>query len=744
MIGNFFVNNSLLSIFNHFIDYEICSNSIITDNVLYLVSPKILESHIDKLVVNKNNFINTDNEFVKTDSLNNKFDKKNKNYTKIEDVIDVKKNKSKLGKRSKKAVALENSQRLIQGNSIILNEDVLNFEVIKTPKPKKKNKSKYDSSTSDIEVDNLNKLSTVMINKPLSIQNLSIKLKIPAPEIITYLFLKGISVTMNQLVDINIAKDIAANYNIEVLDKQELIEEQLYRPTSVDSSKLTIQKPPIITILGHVDHGKTTLLDAILETHVVSQEYGGITQSITGYEIDWLYNQTIYKLVFIDTPGHDAFVSMRSRGVQITDIALLIVAADDGLKPQTIESIHHITSKKIPYIVVINKIDKSNINILQIKEELAQYNIIDKEWGGNANILEISALKNQNIDKLLSQICELSLLQDFKANTNKLADGLILEAYLNKKRGIVANLVIKNGILTIGDYIVSGRIYGRVKSIINYSDAFIKQTGPSSIVEVLGFSNMPVAGTFFQVVLNEKEAKSYIANNIANKNISYSSLDLLNTRITLDTNDQTSQAKQLNLIIKTDTQGSIEAILNMFSQIPQQKVQLNVLNASSGNISNNDIDLARTSNALVLGFNIKISSSIQDRSKKIRVVIENFNIIYNLLNYVKDNMLNLIDPEFDKMFLGSATVQTVFNVNKKTVAGCLVNKGKLIKNAHLNIYRNNDIIHSCILNSLKRIKDDVLEVNTNTECGVMCNDYNLWKQDDIIEAYNLIEKIKTL
>ena len=227
MIGNFFVNDNFLSIFNHFIHYEVCSNSILTDNVLYLISPKILESHIDKLVVNKNNFISTDNEFVKTDNLNNKFDKKNKNYTKIEDVIDVKKNKSKLGKRSKKTVALEDSQRLIQGNSIILNEDVLNFEVIKTPRPKKKNKLKYDNNSngSNIEVDNLSELSTVIINKPLSIQNLSIKLKIPAPEIITYLFLKGISVTMNQFVDINIAKDIAANYKVEVLEKEELIEE---------------------------------------------------------------------------------------------------------------------------------------------------------------------------------------------------------------------------------------------------------------------------------------------------------------------------------------------------------------------------------------------------------------------------------------------------------------------------------------------------------------------------------------
>ena len=341
---------------------------------------------------------------------------------------------------------------------------------------------------------------------------------------------------------------------------------------------------------------------------------------------------------------------MRSRGVQITDIALLIVAADDGLKPQTIESIDNIISKKIPYIVVINKIDKSNINILKIKEELAAYNIVDKELGGDARIVEISALHNKNVDQLLCQICKLSLSRNLKADISKHAEGLILETYLNKKRGIIANLVIQNGILKVGDYIVSGKIYGRVKNLLNYSDTFIKQAEPSSIVQVLGFSSMPIAGTFFQVVVNEKTAKLHISNNIINNNISSNPLDLLNTRVTLDINDTNNKVKQLNLIIRTDTQGSLEAILNTFAQIPQQKVQINVLNASSGNISNNDIDLANTSNALILGFNIGISSNIKERSKKYKIMIQDFNIIYNLLNYVKENMLNLIEPEFDKVF----------------------------------------------------------------------------------------------
>lgn len=745
MIGNFFVNDYFLYSYNHFIDYQICTKSMLFDNVLHLISPKILESNVDKLLLSNNNFISSGNEFLKTQNLHNKFDKKNKTYTKVEDMIDVKKNKNKLSKRNKKIVAIEDKQRLIQRNSVLLNEEALNLEVVKTPKLKKKNKLK-DDNKSEIIITNINnsEINQVIINKPLAIQELSIKLKIPAPEIITFLFLKGISVTMNQVVDIDIAKDIALNYKVEVINNQKLEEENVSFSNIEDSSALTFQRPPIITILGHVDHGKTTLLDSILKTNLVGQEHGGITQSITGYEIEWLYKEKEYKLVFIDTPGHDAFISMRSRGVQITDIALLIVAADDGLKPQTIESINHIFAKQLPYIVVINKIDKSDINILKIKEELAQYNILDKEWGGDACIIEVSALLNQNIDKLLSKLCELSISQALKANINKLAEGLILETYLKKQTGIVANLVIQSGILKVGDYIVSGGIYGRIKNLLNYSNQSIKQAHPSSIVQVLGFSSMPIAGNSFEVVANEKIARVCTLHNINKENTVFSSLDLLNRRVTLDTNDTTHKLKQLNLILRTDTQGSLEAILNAFARIPQSKVQLNVLNASSGNISNNDIDLAHTSNALILSFNMSISGSIKQKSKKLEVLIQDFNIIYDLLSYVQDSMLYLIEPEFDKVFLGSAIVQTVFNVNKKTIAGCLVNKGKLIKNAHIHVYRNNEMIYTCLLDSLKRMKDDVTEVNVDTECGVMCNDYDMWKQNDIINAYNLIEKKKIL
>lgn len=713
------------------------------------MSPKILESHINTLSLNNNPLINTDSSFIDQENVRNplinKFDKKNKNYTKVEDIIDVKKNKNKLSKKNRKTIDLNNSQRLINSNTAILNEDGLNLEIIKTPKLKKKNKLKNIDTNNNIK-SGIGETNIILINKPLSIEELSIKLKIPAPEIITYLFLKGISVTINQVVDLEIIKEVASKYNVQISNYQETKTEIVNFNRNSNLLNQKYNRPPIITIFGHVDHGKTTLLDSILKTNLVSQEYGGITQSITGYEIDWLYNQSLCKLVFVDTPGHDSFVSMRSRGAQITDIALLVVAADDGLQPQTIESINHILSRNLPYIVIINKIDKNNTNTLKIKEELALYNIMDKHWGGDAIILEVSALHNKNIDILLSAICEMSIAQNLQADMSKLAVGIILETYLSKNKGIVANVVVKNGILKLGDYIVAGTRYCKVKNLFNYANQSIKQASPSSIVQVLGFSDMPIAGTFFENFTIEKDAKIKVSanTNMGKQEIFDNSLNLLNRRVTLDICENNSKVKQLNLILKTDTQGSVEAILHAFSQISQDKVQLNVLIASSGNISNNDCDLAHASNALILGFNINIRPNIIQRIKKFKIEVNTFNIIYDLLDYIKDEMMSLIEPEFEKVFIGRAIVQTVFNINKGIVAGCLVNQGKLTKNAHLNIYRDKILVSTCKLDSLKRMKEDVLEVNVDIECGVMSNTYNLWKDNDTIEAYQLSEKPKSL
>nr|QCI08217.1 Translation initiation factor 2 [Pterothamnion crispum] len=731
------------------------------EKVWYLSYPKLIEAVTFNSVTKTKSLVNINNTFVnisdKNSNLNsfNKFDKKNKSNSKAEDLLEIKKKKNKLQKKNRKQISLENEDLFISKTSkVILNDDNLNTELIKAHKinkNKKKSKLKQDFNESIINLDvDSNHLSTnkeIIINSPLTIQELSYKLSIPEAEIITNLFLKGISVTINQVIDVSIATDLASQYNFIVLNESSTKNFKLASHYNLNDSSLSnniVKRNPIITILGHVDHGKTTLLESILNTNLVQKEKGGITQSIDSYDIEWLHDSYLYKLVFLDTPGHEAFSSMRMRGTQVTDIALLIVAADDGLKPQTVESIKYILDKQLPYIVVINKIDKSDINIIKIKEELASYNIIDEKWGGNAIFVEVSALKRQNIDTLLSNICILSDLQLLKANPDQLAQGTILEAHLDQKQGPIANIVVQNGTLKVSDIIISGNIYGKVKVILNNIGNKIQKALPSSIVQVLGFPVVPHAGMSFHIVHDKKKAKEYISENIINIENLNIALNILNNRVTLDSCNNNFNIKHINLILKTDTQGSSEAIINAFNQISQEKVQINILNISSGNISNNDIELALASNSLIIGFKVDIPNSIRHIIKKYNLSVVSFNVIYDLLDHITSYMLKLVDPEYDKVILGKAVVQTVFYINKGSVAGCFVKSGKLKKQSYLNIYRENELIHNGILSSLKRMKDDVDEVPEGNECGVMSNDYTLWKNNDIIEAYELDEKEKQL
>nr|QCI04356.1 Translation initiation factor 2 [Antithamnion hubbsii] len=683
----------------------------------------------------------------------NKFDKKNKGSIKQEDILDIKKKKNKLQKKNRKNLQLDSEELFLNNKSnIILNEDNLSPDLIKAPKlskNRKKSKIKQEIIYQSNDSSNLSNLSSntkeITINSPLTIQELSYKLSIPEAEIITYLFLKGISVTINQVVDISIASDVAVHYKFSILSDDSLVNSK-FSFQQEDTSSLGqkfFKRPPIITILGHVDHGKTTLLDTILKTNLVKEETGGITQSITSYEIDYLYDSNLYKLIFLDTPGHEAFASMRIRGTQVTDIILLVVAADDGLKPQTIESIKYIREKNLTYIVVINKIDKPGANIMKVREELAEHNIVDEKWGGDATIIEISALKKQNIDLLLSNLCLLSDIQDLKANPNQLATGIILESYLDQQKGPLATLVVQNGTMKIGDFIIAGNLYGKIKVMFNNNNNNIIQAEPSSIIQILGFSSIPHAGTSFQVVSDKKIIKQYTNNKVTSKIID-SSLNTLNNRVTLDSYNINFTLKKVNLILKTDTQGSSEAIISAFKQISQEKVQINILSISSGNISNTDLELAIASNSLILGFNVNIASSIRNSAKQFSITLHSFNIIYDLLNYVTKCMLDLVDPEYDKLMIGKAVVQTVFSINKGAVAGCLVSTGKLRKDSHLSVYRNNEIIYDGILHSLKRMKDDVNEVLEGSECGVMSYDYSLWEKGDIVEVYELHEKNKIL
>nr|YP_009397026.1 translation initiation factor 2 [Spyridia filamentosa]ARW66212.1 translation initiation factor 2 [Spyridia filamentosa] len=683
-------------------------------------------------------------------------DKKNRSVLQP-DMIEAKKSKNKLNKKNRKLISVDPDDLMFTEKSAeVLTSNALNRSLPKSSKnnkQRKRTKIKSNNSLNNIsdylnnnnhqkQDDNI-KSKDILIDRPLVVQHLSSKLNVPETEIITYLFLRGFSATINQIIDIQVASQVAKHYGFIVHHESTEV-----NPTNSNESLChnfiqSIKRPPIVAILGHVDHGKTTLLNSILKTNLTQRESGGITQSLDGYEIDWPYNSLTYRLVFIDTPGHEAFVSMRSRGVQVADIVLLIVAADDGLKSQTIESIKYILNKKLLHIVAINKVDKFNSNVSKIREDLAAYDIVDKSWGGQSSIIEISALKDQNINLLLDNICMLADSHNFTANPDQLAQGIVLEANLDKQKGVVANLIVQEGTLSIGDFIVSGIHYGRIKMIFDSCKNKIQQALPSSVLQVLGFSSIPQAGMSFQLVNNEKEAKRKSLD-ATKYTSSSSSVNMLNNRITLESFQGLSVLKQVHVILKTNTQGSMEALMHSFSAISQEKVQINVVSASSTSLSNTDLDMALASNSIILGFNIYISSNIRSAAKKSNIVLQNFEIIYDLIDYLNNYMLDLLDPEYDQVLIGTATVQTTFSVNRGFAAGCLVNTGKLQSKCTIEIYRNAILMYTGILDSLKHIKDDISEVIVGNECGLMCINYHSWQKDDVIKAYELKEKDRIL
>nr|YP_009257539.1 translation initiation factor IF-2 [Coeloseira compressa]ANH09622.1 translation initiation factor IF-2 [Coeloseira compressa] len=680
-------------------------------------------------------------------SSNTKYDKKNKLYAKGSDNVESKKYKIKFKKKSRDNMSLDSDDLFL----VTSNEDELNNKLIKKSKLNK-NRNKQKKHTDILsQVNDRQHISnqdskankSIILDKPLTIKELAIKLQIHEAEIIRSLFLDGISVTLNQVIDISMAKQVAKNYNFNILNT-DIFNENKFPLTIKDLSNHLdgfISRSPIITILGHIDHGKTTLLDSIRQTNVASNESGGITQSVTGYEIDYTYKSQSLKLVFLDTPGHEAFIAMRTRGVQVTDIVVLVVAADDGLKPQTFESIKHIKSNNLPCIVAINKIDKDDINVLKVKQELAEQDLVSTEWGGLIPMVEVSALKKLNLEDLLNEICLMYHSRNLQANPNISAEGTILESYLDKSKGPIANLLVQNGSLLVGDIIVSASSYGRVKALINSQEITTNKALPSSLIKILGFSSVPIVGSQFRIVSSEKQARQLVNNYLNNVNPS-NQLNILNSRLTLKSNK--SSIRHVNLIIKANTQGSIEAIINALSKICQDKVQLNIVNTGSSNVSSADIDLAIASNSIVILFNFNLSSPYENLIKKSAVLLYSFNVIYDLVDFISQHMLSLIEPEYSKVLIGTAIVKNIFGINKGVVAGCLVNNGKLLKDSFISVYRSNNLIYEGHLNSLKVIKDDVNEVLAGNECGVMSHNCNDWQIQDEIKSYRITAQTKTL
>lgn len=574
-------------------------------------------------------------------------------------------------------------------------------------------------------------LKVLKINKLPNLKELSSQLKISLSEIIQKILQFGTISSVDKEVPVNILKNIAKEYGykIELSDK-------LKRKKSLQKKDKTIKlivKPPVITVIGHVDHGKTTLLDAIRKTDVTKGEVGGITQQIGAYQIK-IDNK---KIVFIDTPGHEAFTTMRARGVKATDIAVLVVAADDGVMPQTVEAINHAKAANVPVIVAINKIDKANANVEKVKKGLTKYDLVSEEWGGDTLMVEVSALQKKGIKELLETISLQAEMLDLKANPNIPARGLIMETKLDKKRGIVASVLIQDGTLKISDYFIAGLSYGKIKILTDDKGKSIKKVGPSTPVEIIGFTKMPQAGVYFQIVPDDKLAKIIInerEDEERSKIIQESPLSLENLFLEI----KEGKIDKLNIILKTDTQGSLDALQEAIKKIKieDEEVKIGIIHSGFGNITETDVMLASASQAIIIGFNIRPSTNIQKIAKSEKIDIRLYKIIYDLLDEIKSALKGYIKPKIEEYVCGQAEVREIFKIPKiGTIAGSYVLSGKISKKDKIRLIRDGKLIYEGEVSSLKRFKEDTKEVSADFECGIGIEKFNDIKLKDILEFY---------
>jgi translation initiation factor IF-2 len=582
----------------------------------------------------------------------------------------------------------------------------------------------------------------------LTVQELAAKLAIPESEVIKVLFFKGIAATINQMLDVETATMVAQELGLEVETAEaESAARKITEMLEADDLENLQRRPPVVTIMGHVDHGKTTLLDSIRRTKVAQGEAGGITQHIGAYHVDVEHDGQMQQVVFLDTPGHEAFTAMRARGARVTDIAVLVVAADDGVRPQTVEAISHAKAAEVPIVVAINKVDKESAQPDRVKQELTEYGLVAEEWGGDTIMVPVSAINRENLDTLLEMLLLVSEVEDLYANPDRSAKGTVIEANLDKARGPVATLLVQNGTLRVGDIIVAGSALGKVRAMIDDRGQRVNVASPSFAVEVLGLGDVPAAGDEFEVFTDEKEARAIADERASQQRLSRLQQAMSSRRVSLNALSEQAREgdlKELNLILKADVQGSVEAIQGALAQLPQNEVQLRVLYAAPGEISETDVDLAAASSAVVIGFNTTLASGARQAADRAGVDVRDYNIIYKLLDDVQGAMEGLLEPEMVEEPLGQAQVRAVFPVGKGSVAGCYVQNGKLIRNCKVRILRGGEVIHSGSLNSLKRIKEDAREVNAGYECGIRLDDFQDWTEGDIIDAFQMVSKRRTL
>ncbi len=607
----------------------------------------------------------------------------------------------------------------------------------KSNKNNKKSKSKNIPKDKESEEEE----KIIEIDDTITVKELSEKIGKSSTEVIKQLIFMGVMAAINQEIDFSTAEKLAEKFDVIVVKKEKNIDKEIseqQEEEEIESEDNLQKRPPVVTVMGHVDHGKTSLLDAIRKSKVTSHEAGGITQHIGAYTV------TINgeKITFLDTPGHEAFTAMRARGAQITDIVILVVAADDGIMPQTEEAINHCKAANVPIVVAINKIDRPGANIDKVKQELTEYGLVPEDWGGDIICVPVSAHTKEGIDTLLEMVLLTAEVQELKANSNRNARGAVIEAKLDKGRGAVATLLVQNGTLNVGDSIIVGTTYGRIRAMFDDKGKKIKSAGPSIPVEILGLSEVPQAGDKFNEVKDEKTARELADGRKQKVREEYLqsthkvSLEDLYNQI------KEGKVKELNIIVKADVQGSIEALKQSLQKLSTDEVKVRVIHGAVGAITETDISLASASNAIIIGFNVRPDVNAEKAAEREAVDMKTYRVIYTAIDDIKAAMLGMLEPDYKENVIGKAEIRRTYKISSiGTIAGCYVLDGKITRNSSVRIIRDGIVVFESELASLKRFKDDVKEVAQGYECGLSIEKFNDIKEGDIVEAY-VMEEIK--
>jgi translation initiation factor IF-2 len=628
-------------------------------------------------------------------------------------------------------IRVKNHMSTLDNDTAKLVMDLIEEETGKSKKKTEKVPDKDKTLEKKSEKSKEKQPKTITIPDKISVRDLGNSLEVEPVKIIKKLIDYGLMVNINAEIDFELAKKLAGEFGFKAVEEQK-DGKSLSKEEECDKPEDLKPRPPVVTVMGHVDHGKTSLLDAIRETNITKREAGGITQHIGASEVE--INGK--KIVFLDTPGHEAFTTLRARGAQVTDIAILVVAADDGVMPQTIEAVNHAKAAGVPIIVAVNKIDKATANPDRVKQQLSEYDLIPEEWGGDTIFVNVSAKTKVGIDQLLEMVTLVAEMAELKANYTCKASGVIIESKLDKGRGPIATVLVQRGTLKVGDDIVAGVAFGRVRALFNSQGKRIKEAGPSIPVEVLGLSEVPTAGDILRAVSSEREAKAIAEEQVNRQRESEFATSKKISLQQLYERLQKGEVKELNLIIKADVQGSIEALKQSLEKCSTNEVEVRIIHGAVGAVTESDVMLASASDAIIIGFNVRPDSNARKLAEKEQIDIRTYRIIYDVVDDIKAAMKGMLEPEYEEVVLGRAEVRALFKVpGVGVVAGCFVTEGKVTRNSKVRVIREGIVVYEGKIASLKRFKDDIREVVSGYECGIGIEKFNDIKEQDVLEAF---------